>query len=45
MNENYKNMKKMIENKKNEMIKVQKNVIKIMNEFGASLYMIHQIES
>lgn len=41
MNENYKNMKKMIENKKNEMIKVQKNVIKIMNEFGASLYMIH----
>ena len=41
MNENYKNMKKMIENKKNEMIKVQKSVIKIMNEFGASLYMIH----
>ena len=41
MNENYKNMKKMIENKKDEMIKVQKNVIKIMNEFGASLYMIH----
>ena len=36
MNENYKNMKKIIENKKKEVIKIQKNVIKKMDEFGAN---------